>query len=108
MSNDSNISLVHYIVASAQVWMITRYDLGHSFQPAVLLMFLSIYKACVTETFIHICSLGSRTALLSRAVMTGLLALSTLALCGPAVNMHSSVSCTRHSHTVPGFQVSVK
>lgn len=41
---------VHYIVASAQVWMITRYDLYHTFRPAVLLlMFLSVYKAFVME-----------------------------------------------------------
>ena len=50
MSIDSNISLVHYIVASAQVWMITRYDLYHTYRPAVLLlMFLSVYKAFVME-----------------------------------------------------------
>lgn len=64
MSIDSNISLVHYIVASAQVWMITRYDMYHTFRPAVLLlMFLSIYKAFVMETFVHLCSLGRRTCL---------------------------------------------
>lgn len=41
---------VHYIVAAAQVWMITRYDLYHTFRPAVLfLMFLSVYKAFVME-----------------------------------------------------------
>uniref|UniRef100_A0A9L0SHB5 BOS complex subunit TMEM147 n=1 Tax=Equus caballus TaxID=9796 RepID=A0A9L0SHB5_HORSE len=81
---------VHYIVASAQVWMITRYDLYHTFRPAVLLlMFLSVYKAFVMETFVHICSLGSWTALLARAVVTGLLALSTLALYVAVVNVHS-------------------
>ncbi|VTJ55826.1 Hypothetical predicted protein [Marmota monax] len=90
MSIDSNISLVHYIVASAQVWMITRYDLYHTFRPAVLLlMFLSVYKAFVMETFVHLCSLGSWTALLARAVVTGLLALSTLALYVAVVNVHS-------------------
>uniref|UniRef100_A0A8C9CDD2 BOS complex subunit TMEM147 n=1 Tax=Phocoena sinus TaxID=42100 RepID=A0A8C9CDD2_PHOSS len=81
---------VHYIVASAQVWMITRYDLYHTFRPAVLLlMFLSVYKAFVMETFVHLCSLGSWTALLARAVVTGLLALSTLALYVAVVNVHS-------------------
>lgn len=90
MSIDSNISLVHYIVASAQVWMITRYDLYHTFRPAVLLlMFFSVYKAFVMETFVHLCSLGSWTALLARAVVTGLLALSTLALYVAVVNVHS-------------------
>ncbi|KAK2491222.1 hypothetical protein MC885_010999 [Smutsia gigantea] len=90
MSIDSNISLVHYIVASAQVWMITRYDLYHTFRPAVLLlMFLSVYKAFVMETFVHLCSLGSWTALLARAVVTGLLALSTLALYVAVVSVHS-------------------
>ena len=50
MSIDSSISLVHYIVTSAQVWMITRYDLYHTYRPAVLLlMFLSVYKAFVME-----------------------------------------------------------
>uniref|UniRef100_A0AC11EMS1 Transmembrane protein 147 n=1 Tax=Ovis aries TaxID=9940 RepID=A0AC11EMS1_SHEEP len=90
MSIDSNISLVHYIVASAQVWMITRYDLYHTYRPAVLLlMFLSVYKAFVMETFVHLCSLGSWTALLARALVTGLLALSTLALYVAVVNVHS-------------------
>ncbi|KAM9732517.1 BOS complex subunit TMEM147-like [Dama dama] len=52
--------LVHHTVASAQVWMITRYDLYHTYRPAVLLlMFLSVYKAFVMETFVHLCSLGS-------------------------------------------------
>uniref|UniRef100_A0A8B9WM23 BOS complex subunit TMEM147 n=1 Tax=Bos mutus grunniens TaxID=30521 RepID=A0A8B9WM23_BOSMU len=56
--------LVHCFVGFAQVWMITCCDLHHTQRPAVLLlMFLSIYKAFVTETFIHLCSLGSWTAL---------------------------------------------
>ncbi|KAF4015355.1 hypothetical protein G4228_006465 [Cervus hanglu yarkandensis] len=81
MTIDSNISLVHHIVASAQVWMITRYDLHHTYRPAVLLlMFLSVYKAFVMETFVHLCSLGSWTALLARVLVTGLLALSSSAL----------------------------
>ncbi|MBV96280.1 transmembrane domain-containing protein, partial [Eschrichtius robustus] len=63
------------------VWMITCYDLYHTFQPAVLLlMFLSVYKAFVMEMFVHLCSPGSWTALL---------ALSTLALYVALVNMHS-------------------
>lgn len=66
MSIDSNISLVHCFVGSAQVWMITCCDLHHTQRPAVLLlMFLSIYKAFVMETFVHLCSLGSWTALLA-------------------------------------------
>ncbi|KAF5912686.1 hypothetical protein HPG69_007675 [Diceros bicornis minor] len=102
MSIDSNTSLVYYVIASAQVWMITRYDLYHTFWPAVpLLMFLSIYKAFVMETFVHLCSLGSWTALLARVVVTGLLALSTLALYVAVVNVHSETWCPRHSHTFP-------
>ncbi|KAB0362036.1 hypothetical protein FD754_006192 [Muntiacus muntjak] len=68
MSTDSNISLVHYIVASAQVWMITRYDLP------------------LPWTFIHLCSLGSWTTLLTRVLVMGLLALSSSAL---YVNVHA-------------------
>ncbi|KAB0399436.1 hypothetical protein E2I00_006220 [Balaenoptera physalus] len=53
----SSISLVHYIITSAQAWMVTRYDQDHTFWPAVLLLTcLSIYKAFVTEAFIPICS----------------------------------------------------
>ncbi|OWK11711.1 hypothetical protein Celaphus_00003862 [Cervus elaphus hippelaphus] len=63
------------------VWMITRYDLHHTYRPAVLLlMFLSVYKAFDMETFVHLCSLGSWTALLARVLVTGLLALSSSAL----------------------------
>lgn len=106
MGNDSNISLVHYIVSSAQVWITRCYDLCHSFQPVVLLLaFLSIYEALVRETFIPLCSLGSWTAL-SRAVVTGLLALSTLVLHVTAISIHSEVQSTGHSHTLallPGF-----
>ena len=86
MSIDSNISLVHCIVGSAQVWMITRCDLHHTYQPAVvLLMFLSVYKAFVMETFVLLCSLGSWTVLL----VTGLLALSTSALYIAIVNVRA-------------------
>nr|CAI9689175.1 unnamed protein product [Rangifer tarandus platyrhynchus] len=60
MSIDSNISLVHHIVASAQAFAI--------------------------ETFVHLCSLGSWTALLARVLVTGLLALSSSAL---YVNVHA-------------------
>lgn len=52
-------------------------------------MFLSVYMAFVMETFVHLCSLGSWTALLARAVVTGLLALSTLALYVAVVSVHS-------------------
>lgn len=63
-SMDSSISLVHYIISSAQVWMITRYDLYHTFQPAFLLvMFLNIYEAFIMEIFVHLCSLGNWTAM---------------------------------------------
>ena len=41
------------------------------------------------RTFVHLFSLGSWTALLARAVVTGLLALSTLALYVAVVNVHS-------------------
>ncbi|KAK1335226.1 hypothetical protein QTO34_004810 [Cnephaeus nilssonii] len=69
------------ILKASMVWMISRSDLHHTFQPALLLlMFLSVYKAFVMETFIHLGSLGSWMALLVRAVVTGLLALGTLAL----------------------------
>uniref|UniRef100_A0A7N5KBC8 BOS complex subunit TMEM147 n=1 Tax=Ailuropoda melanoleuca TaxID=9646 RepID=A0A7N5KBC8_AILME len=64
-SMDSSISLVHYIISSAQIWMITRYDLYHTLQPAFLLvMFLNIYEAFIMEIFIHLCSLGNWTAIL--------------------------------------------
>lgn len=63
-SMDSSISLVHYIISSAQIWMITRYDLYHTLQPAFLLvMFLNIYEAFIMEIFIHLCSLGNWTAM---------------------------------------------
>ena len=39
------------------------------------------------RTFVHLCSLGSWTALLARVLVTGLLALSTSALY--IVNVHS-------------------
>ena len=41
------------------------------------------------RTFVHLWSLGSWMALLARAVVTGLLALSTLALYVAVVNVHS-------------------
>lgn len=41
------------------------------------------------RTLVHLCSLGSWTALLARAVVTGLLALSTLALYVAVVSVHS-------------------
>ena len=49
-------------------------------------MFLSVYKAFAMETFIHLCSLGSWTALLARVLVTVLLALSSWAL---YVNVHA-------------------
>uniref|UniRef100_G3W240 BOS complex subunit TMEM147 n=1 Tax=Sarcophilus harrisii TaxID=9305 RepID=G3W240_SARHA len=81
MSIDSNISLVHYIAVSALVWMFTRYDLPRNFRPPLtLLLGISVYKAFILEAFVHLFSLGSWTALLVRAVMTGVLALSSLSL----------------------------
>ena len=63
MTRGSNISLAHYITTSAQIWMITHYDLAHTFWITVLqLMFLSICKASILETFIPPCYLGSWTA----------------------------------------------
>uniref|UniRef100_A0A8C0KD54 Uncharacterized protein n=1 Tax=Canis lupus dingo TaxID=286419 RepID=A0A8C0KD54_CANLU len=91
MATTSTISLSsEHILEKEKVWIVTLYDLSHSFRPVVLLlMLLSVYKAFVTETFIHPCSLGSWIALLAQVVVTGLLALSTLALYVPVVNMHS-------------------
>ncbi|CAD7686361.1 unnamed protein product [Nyctereutes procyonoides] len=78
-SLDTNIiSLVHYIISYAQVWMITCYNLYCTFQPAIfLLMFFNVHEAFIMETFIHL------------SMVTGLLALSTLAPCVTIVNMHS-------------------
>uniref|UniRef100_A0A452SGJ4 BOS complex subunit TMEM147 n=1 Tax=Ursus americanus TaxID=9643 RepID=A0A452SGJ4_URSAM len=78
-SMDSSISLVHYIISSAQVWMITRYDLYHTFQPAFLLvMFLNIYEAFIMEIFVHLCSLGNWTAMYGGWVVSGSLQLGYL------------------------------
>ncbi|XP_044527122.1 transmembrane protein 147 isoform X2 [Gracilinanus agilis] len=72
---------VHYIAVSALVWMFTRYDLPRNFRPPLtLLLGISVYKAFILEAFVHLFSLGSWTALLVRAVMTGVLALSSLSL----------------------------
>ena len=49
----------------------------------------SLIVLCPHRTFVHLCSLGSWTALLARALVTGLLALSTLALYVAVVNVHS-------------------
>ncbi|XP_074837167.1 BOS complex subunit TMEM147 isoform X1 [Carettochelys insculpta] len=94
MSIDSNISLVraplllpprpsavHYIAMAALVWMFTRYDLPKRYRlPLTLLLGLSVYKAFFMESFVHVFLLGSWTALLVKAVITGFLALSSLGL----------------------------
>uniref|UniRef100_A0A7N4UYQ8 BOS complex subunit TMEM147 n=1 Tax=Sarcophilus harrisii TaxID=9305 RepID=A0A7N4UYQ8_SARHA len=75
------LTFVHYIAVSALVWMFTRYDLPRNFRPPLtLLLGISVYKAFILEAFVHLFSLGSWTALLVRAVMTGVLALSSLSL----------------------------
>ncbi|XP_029432202.1 transmembrane protein 147 isoform X2 [Rhinatrema bivittatum] len=81
MSIDSNISLVHYIVMAALVWMFTRYDLPkHHRLPVTFLLGLSVYKAFLMESLGHLFRLGSWTALLVKALLTGLLSLSSLTL----------------------------
>ncbi|XP_072836457.2 BOS complex subunit TMEM147 isoform X2 [Pogona vitticeps] len=81
MSIDSNISLVHYIAMAALVWMFTRYDLPKHYRlPLTFLLGVSVYKAFFMESFVHIFFLGSWTALLVKAVITGLLSLSSLTL----------------------------
>ncbi|XP_030067975.1 BOS complex subunit TMEM147 isoform X3 [Microcaecilia unicolor] len=81
MSIDSNISLVHYIVMAALVWMFTRYDLPKHYRlPVTFLLGLSIYKTFLMESFGHLFLLGSWTALLVKALLTGLLSLSSLTL----------------------------
>ncbi|XP_028921157.1 transmembrane protein 147 [Ornithorhynchus anatinus] len=81
MGIESNISLVHYIAVSALVWMFSRYDLPRHFRlPLTLLLGLSVYKGFVLESSVHLFVLGSWTALLVRAVLTGVLALSSLSL----------------------------
>ncbi|XP_069802532.1 BOS complex subunit TMEM147 [Dendropsophus ebraccatus] len=81
MSIDSNISLVHYMAVAALVWMWTRYDLPAHFRlPVTVLLGLSMYKAFLMDCFVHIFLLGSWTALLLKAVTTGVLSLSCLTL----------------------------
>lgn len=90
----SDIGLVHYIITSAQVWKVTRYDQDHTFWPAVLLlMSLGIYKAFVMEAFILICSLGNWTALLVRALVMGpILSTGTPRLGVPDIHISFPVS----------------
>lgn len=81
MSFDSNISLVHYIAMAAVVWMFTRYDLPKSFRlPVTVLLGLCVYKAFLMELFVHVFLLGSWTALLVKAVLTGSISLCSLFL----------------------------
>ncbi|KAF7235698.1 hypothetical protein EYD10_17485 [Varanus komodoensis] len=81
MSIDSNISLVHYIATAALVWMFTRYDLPKHYRlPLTFLLGISVYKAFFMESFVHVFLLGSWMALLVKAVITGLLSLSSLTL----------------------------
>ncbi|XP_018424270.1 PREDICTED: transmembrane protein 147 isoform X2 [Nanorana parkeri] len=72
---------VHYMAIAALVWMWTRYDLPTHFRlPVTVLLGLSMYKAFLMDCFVHIFLLGSWTALLLKAVVTGLLSLSCLTL----------------------------
>uniref|UniRef100_A0A803K449 BOS complex subunit TMEM147 n=1 Tax=Xenopus tropicalis TaxID=8364 RepID=A0A803K449_XENTR len=81
MSIDSNISLVHYMAVAALVWMWTRYDLPTHYRlPVTVLLGLSMYKAFLMDCFVHIFIMGSWTALLLKAVITGVLSLSCLTL----------------------------
>ncbi|KAK0149451.1 Transmembrane protein 147 [Merluccius polli] len=81
MSFDSNISLVHYIAMASVVWMFTRYDLPKSFRlPVTVLLGLCVYKAFLMELFVHMFLLGSWTALLVKAILTGVVSLCSLLL----------------------------
>ncbi|CAM4704302.1 BOS complex subunit TMEM147 [Siphateles boraxobius] len=81
MSFDSNISLVHYIAMAAVVWMFTRYDLPKSFRlPVTVLLGLCVYKGFLMELFVHVFLLGSWTALLVKALLTGAISLCSLFL----------------------------
>ncbi|NP_001086527.1 transmembrane protein 147 [Xenopus laevis] len=81
MSIDSNISLVHYMAVAALVWMWTRYDLPTHYRlPVTVLLGLSMYKAFLMDCFVHMFIMGSWTALLLKAVITGVLSLSCLTL----------------------------
>lgn len=63
------------------------YEAGFKWGCVFSLLFLIVMFP--HRTFVHLFSLGSWTALLARAVVTGLLALSTLALYVAVVNVHS-------------------
>ncbi|XP_038669397.1 BOS complex subunit TMEM147 [Scyliorhinus torazame] len=81
MSFDSNISLVHYITMAGLVWMFSRYDLPRHYRlPIAVLLGLSVYKAFLMESFVHVLLLGSWTALLIKAMVTGAISLSSLIL----------------------------
>ncbi|XP_078060580.1 BOS complex subunit TMEM147 [Mustelus asterias] len=81
MSFDSNISLVHYITMAGLVWMFSRYDLPRHYRlPIAVLLALSVYKAFLMESFVHVLLLGSWTALLIKAMVTGAISLSSLVL----------------------------
>uniref|UniRef100_A0A803TL46 BOS complex subunit TMEM147 n=1 Tax=Anolis carolinensis TaxID=28377 RepID=A0A803TL46_ANOCA len=81
MSVNSSISLVHYITMAALVWMFTCYYLPKHYQlPLTFLLGIGVYKAFFMESFVHVFLLGSWTALLVKAVITGLLSLSSLTL----------------------------
>uniref|UniRef100_A0A3B1IR16 BOS complex subunit TMEM147 n=1 Tax=Astyanax mexicanus TaxID=7994 RepID=A0A3B1IR16_ASTMX len=72
---------VHYIAMAAVVWMFTRYDLPKSFRlPVTVLLGLCVYKAFLMELFVHVFLLGSWTALLVKAVLTGAISLCSLFL----------------------------
>ncbi|KAM9299214.1 BOS complex subunit TMEM147 [Gastrophryne carolinensis] len=81
MSIDSNISLVHYMAVAALVWMWSRYDLPNHFRlPVTVLLAMSMYKAFLIDCLVHLFLLGSWTALLLKAAVTGTLSLSCLTL----------------------------
>ncbi|XP_078060583.1 BOS complex subunit TMEM147-like [Mustelus asterias] len=81
MSFDSNISLVHYITMAGLVWMFSRYDLPRHYRlPIAVLLALSVDKAFLMESFVHVLLLGSWTALLIKAMVTRAISLSSLVL----------------------------
>ncbi|KAG7266645.1 hypothetical protein CRUP_032323, partial [Coryphaenoides rupestris] len=73
--------MVHYIAMASVVWMFTRYDLPKSFRlPVTVLLGLCVYKAFLMELFVHMFLLGSWTALLVKAILTGVVSLCSLFL----------------------------
>ncbi|XP_059500296.1 BOS complex subunit TMEM147, partial [Stegostoma tigrinum] len=72
---------VHYITVAGLVWMFSRYDLPRHYRfPIALLLGLSVYKAFLLESLVTVLILGSWTALLLNAAVTGAVSLSALIL----------------------------